>query len=97
MLTRLGAGGLVLGLVLFLLGCAIVDERVVARWAGFHQRTPELDERGRPTIPPVPPVIFVPGSKGSVLKRVDRAAGPCGGKELRGAPGWSGSPTWTTS
>lgn len=62
-----------------LLGCSVVDPQVKERWAKIRVAEPERDKDGLPTLPPVLPVVFIPGSKGSILKHPD-----CNGQVLWG-------------
>lgn len=52
-----------------LAGCSAADSRVIKRWDAARTAKAEFDETGRPMPPPILPVVFIPGSKGSVLKQ----------------------------
>lgn len=79
-MLRRGVRPLVFGLAFALLGCSVVDPRVEKRWAKIRDATITLDEEARfPTIPPVLPVVFLPGSKGTILRHPD-----CKGKTFWG-------------
>jgi pimeloyl-ACP methyl ester carboxylesterase len=63
-----GLALLMLAATLALSGCSVVDSRVVKRWTVAREAGPGPDDTG-PTIAPILPVIFLPGAKGSILKR----------------------------
>lgn len=79
LLGRTARRPLVFCLAFALVGCSVVDPRVMERWAKIRIAEPERDGDGLPTLPPVLPVVFIPGSQGSILKRHD-----CNGQVLWG-------------
>lgn len=68
----LQAGAVVLASVVALIGlvgCSATDSTVAKRWNAVRTVRATIDGLERPSPPPILPVVFIPGSKGSVLKK----------------------------